>query len=159
MRKLDLVGMKFGQLKVTAMLPGIDCICDCSCGTVGYVANRYTVKNGGTKSCGCLKGGNLKHNEARAGKWSAEYRAWVNMRTRCHNPNATRFKHWGGRGISVHEEWRKDFQSFLAHVGRKPSAKHSLDRYPNVDGNYEPGNVRWATLIEQANNKRRNHAA
>lgn len=155
MRKLELTGQTFNLLTVRAMLPDAKCVVDCACGTVGIVRNAYTVKSGGTKSCGCLndKPHHETHGESAAGKWTPEYRAWVNAITRCHNPNATRFKNWGGRGIIVCEEWRNSYPAFLAHVGRRPSPKHSLDRYPNPDGNYEPGNVRWATLIEQANNR------
>ena len=156
-KALDLVGQKFNLLSVREMLPGIKCLCDCECGTVGYVANRYTVKSGGTKSCGCLVGGQYhkSHGESIKGQWTPEYRAWSNAITRCHNPNATRFKNWGGRGIIVCDEWRESYPAFLAHVGRKPTPKHSLDRWPNPDGHYEPGNVRWATGIEQANNRRK----
>jgi hypothetical protein len=76
------------------------------------------------------------------------------MITRCHNPNATRYKDWGGRGITVCEEWRNNYEAFLAHIGRKPSPRHSIDRFPNNSGNYEPGNVRWATPREQNLNQR-----
>jgi hypothetical protein len=82
-----------------------------------------------------------------------EYKAWCNMRTRCANPNNKRWHRYGGRGIKVCEEWQTDFWAFLAHVGLKPSPDHSIDRYPDRDGNYEPGNVRWATQADQTNNR------
>lgn len=156
MRSLNLVGQQFGKLTILEMLPGGKCLCNCACGTIRYTANRYTVKSGSTKSCGCLKSlaYHASHGESRRGEWTPEYRAWSNMITRCHNPNATRYQNWGGRGISVCPQWRESFQDFLAHVGRRPTAAHSIDRYPNNDGNYEPGNVRWATKSQQRFNQR-----
>lgn len=155
---LNLIGQKFGKLTVTAMGKGKSCLCDCECGTTEWTADRHSVKSGRTASCGCLrwKKANFTHGESVVGNWSPEYRAWSNMITRCHNPNATRFKDWGGRGITVFPEWRESYESFLAFVGRRPSATHSLDRWPNKDGNYAPGNVRWATREEQARNTKRN---
>ncbi len=86
-------------------------------------------------------------------KRSPEYQAWKNMKQRCLNPKHPQYKHYGARGISVCARWMS-FESFLKDVGPRPSADLSLDRYPNNDGNYEPGNVRWATMSEQAFNRR-----
>lgn len=96
------------------------------------------------------------HGESRKGNWTPEYRAYVNMMTRCYNPKSTRYKNWGGRGVRVCEEWHHNYPAFLAHIGRRPSPKHSLDRWPNAAGNYEPGNVRWASPKQQARNQRSN---
>lgn len=85
------------------------------------------------------------------------YRAWVNMRTRCENPKSTQYGSYGGRGINVCERWLS-FENFLADVGERPSPAHSLDRHPNVNGDYEPGNVRWATHEAQCRNRRSNRA-
>lgn len=81
-----------------------------------------------------------------------EYSSWSSMIQRCTNPA---FKDWhlyGGKGIEVCEEWRKSFAAFFAHIGPRPSVLHSIDRWPNMNGNYEPGNVRWATPKEQVLN-------
>jgi hypothetical protein len=77
------------------------------------------------------------------------------MSQRCTNPRHKSWSYYGGRRISVCDQWRNDYTAFLAHVGRRPSPKHSLDRIDN-DGNYEPGNVRWATKKEQQRNRRFN---
>jgi hypothetical protein len=78
------------------------------------------------------------------------------MRDRCYNPNHISYANYGGRGISVCERWRERFEHFFADMGMRPGPEYSLDRIDN-DGNYEPGNVRWATQKEQGNNRRRNH--
>jgi hypothetical protein len=97
----------------------------------------------------------LKHGDAH--EESAEYKAWANMIQRCTNPRRSDdWPRYGGRGITFCEDWC-DYSAFLAHVGRKPSPQHSLDRYPNPDGNYEPGNVRWATAKQQSANRGSSH--
>jgi hypothetical protein len=76
------------------------------------------------------------------------------MLQRCTNPNNTKFHLWGGRGIKVCKRWR-DFANFFADMGKRPSRKHSIDRYPDMNGNYEPTNCRWATAKQQSANSRR----
>jgi len=85
---------------------------------------------------------------------TTEYRIWGAMIRRCECPRDTYFERYGGRGIRVCDRWRRDYPAFLADMGRRPSLRHSLDRINN-DGNYEPGNCRWATEIEQAKNTSR----
>lgn len=82
------------------------------------------------------------------------HRAWIAMRARCNNPNNMSYKNYGGRGITVYEGWQNDFKAFHEYVGDRPSKKHTLDRI-DVNGNYEPGNVRWVTWDIQASNKRK----
>lgn len=86
----------------------------------------------------------------------SEYRVWSSMKNRCTNPRFVDWHLYGGRGIQVCGRWRASFADFFADVGLRPSPKHTLDRWPNGDGNYEPGNVRWATPLEQGRNTSRN---
>ncbi len=82
-----------------------------------------------------------------------EYKTWKAMKNRCNNPKATGYQDYGGRGIKICDEWDKSFTAFLNHIGEKPSPRHSIDRI-DVNGNYEPGNVRWATRWTQNINQR-----
>jgi len=101
---------------------------------------------------------NLRHGFSSKGdKKSLEfltYKTWEGMRQRCKNPKNPGFKNYGGRGITVCERWDNSFENFVADMGLKPSVEHSIER-KDVNGNYEPGNCKWATEQEQRNNQRR----
>jgi len=96
----------------------------------------------------------FKHGHTLNRGASSEYSSWANMITRCTNPNFKDWKYYGGRGITVCEEWRNSFAAFLRDMGPKPKGT-SVDRFPNNTGNYEPGNCRWATPFEQQHNKQK----
>lgn len=101
------------------------------------------------------KGGKHKnHKKTHGMTLSKTYISWRSMKTRCLNKNQECYKHYGGRGITVCKRWMT-FENFLADMGQAPPGL-TLDRYPNNNGNYEPGNCRWATMSEQKNNTRRN---
>lgn len=171
-RPQNLLGRTFGRLTVVELGPMskptpkgrqlYKWVCRCSCGGTATVS-ADNLRSGQTQSCGCLaleaksKVGlsNATHGHSRHdGSGTPEYRAWLAMRQRCTNPKNQRWKNYGGRGIQVCDLWMNSFEAFLAHVGQRPSPEHSVDRYPNNDGNYEPGNVRWATAAQQAANRR-----
>jgi len=127
--------------------------CKCKCGKRVVVIGSNLRKRT-TRSCGCLQKELAAKKQWKHGfKGTPEYRAWKNIKTRCYNPRSTRYDRWGGRGIRMCKRWRDSFQNFYDDVGPRPSPKHSLDRYPDGDGDYKPGNVRWATRSEQNLNK------
>jgi len=97
-----------------------------------------------------MQQGNIKKHEA--------YGCWKMMLNRCNNKNANNYKYYGGRGICVCKEWtgKGGFEAFAMHIGTRPSKKHSIDRFPDKNGDYKPGNVRWADQGEQTRNQRRN---
>ncbi len=125
-------------------------LCKCDCGREKAIT-RTSLLNGRSTSCGCST--RTANGDAMRGKVAPEYHVWQGMIKRCTNQKNRGWPNYGGRGIKVCERWRNSYPDFLADVGRRPSAKHSLDRI-NVNGNYEPGNVRWATAKQQIKNRR-----
>lgn len=122
---------------------------ECECGTRLTIPEYYMTRKNPKTHCGC-KDKTLKTIQFQ------EYRIWYMMRVRCTDPRHEAFKHYGGRGISVCPQWydwETGFEQFFKDVGPRPTPKHTIDRINN-DGNYEPGNIRWATAKEQRANQR-----
>jgi len=95
----------------------------------------------------------LRHGHAKRGQQTGEHRCWQAMKRRCLDPKHSHFLYYGGKGIEVCDRWANSFENFLADMGPKPTPKHTLDRYPNRSGNYEPSNCRWATRLQQSANR------
>jgi hypothetical protein len=166
-RRKDLVGCRFGHLLVLSPARVRDTYatwnCQCDCGNTAIVSTKHLTSNkegqGRTRSCGCLKTKppiNKEHGQARTGKMTRIYQTWLNMKSRC-KPNHEKHRVYYDRGIAVCDAWTNSFEEFYVYVitnlGLRPSRHHSLDRIDN-DGNYEPGNIRWATKKQQSANQR-----
>lgn len=124
-------------------------LCRCDCGNISMPLPD-SLRSGRTTSCGCLIGEVASRHSMEG---TPEYKAWINMRARCGNPTDQSWSAYGGRGITVCDRWRDSFEAFYADMGPRRSPSHSLDRIDN-DGNYEPGNCRWATRTVQSQNRR-----
>ena len=160
---IDLTGQRFGRLLVLERSDHktyqLYWICECSCDkrTVLDVGGRY-LREGKTQSCGCLqrewaKKKQLLNHKTHGKTGTPEWNAWEAMRIRCKYPTTNGYTNYGGRGITICKRW-DNFENFLVDMGTKPTPAHTLDRI-DVNGNYEPSNCRWATVLEQNRNKRK----
>lgn len=156
----DLTGQRFNRLLVQSRAISKNkwarwlCLCDCGNYTEVRAGN---LKSGQVQSCGCARkeGRNATHGQSRHNNLSPEYKIYKNILKRCYYTKFKYYYNYGGRGIRVCDRWRfgeenkSGFECFLEDMGKRPTPKHSIDRFPNNDGNYEPQNCRWATNAEQ----------
>jgi hypothetical protein len=159
------VGDVFGRLTVLERVPNnargdVRWACRCVCGTERVVAQN-NLRNGNTTSCGCYHKERLKvQTKTHGQKGTRLYRIWQHIITRCTNHKAKDFKDYGGRRITVYAAWQHSFSAFAdyvaTHLGPQPTPQHTIDRIDNESGNYEPGDLRWATRFEQSRNTRAN---
>jgi hypothetical protein len=155
----NLKGRVFGRLTVlrkAAREHNTMWECRCTCKTK-VVVSTVNLQSGNTKSCGCSRRVAHTHGETVRKETTPEYRTWRSMMARCYNENTKSYPNYGGRGIKVHRAWWKSTKyliDLVASIGRRPSLYHSIDRIDN-DGNYCPGNIRWATKSQQTRNQRK----
>lgn len=160
----EMTGNTFGRLTVKKVIPAAIagtrqsvCVCVCECGN-NVTRPAGSIRTKKTLSCGCLLRDATRERRTTHGmSFSSEHQTWVAMQARCLNPNNKEFHNYGGRGITICKRWlgKRGLQNFVSDMGKRPSSKHSLDRYPDMNGDYKPSNCRWATPKEQTRNCRR----
>ena len=164
---IDMTGKKIGRLTVLRQAPKrkrlTEWVCLCECGNETVVTG-HNLRGGTTKSCGCLQrdrareagGKNIVHGD----QGSRLYGVWLGMKSRCYNKNVHNYSNYGGRGITVCDEWLHDYPKFKewaienGYDADAPQGQCTIDRI-DVNGNYEPSNCRWADMSTQRRNQRR----
>lgn len=164
-RAKDISGNRYGRAVVISYShyersnAHWNCVCDCG---NQFVTTGKGLRQGSTQSCGCLakerraaatSKAKTTHGATKAGRDRRTYRIWTNMKSRCSNPKFDSYKWYGGRGIKVCERWGS-YENFVADMGEAPSGM-TIDRQDS-DGDYGPGNCKWATWTDQQNNRRNN---
>jgi len=157
-KKIDITGQRFSKLLVLneegrSNDGKVKWLCKCDCGTTVSVSGTE-LRSGGTRSCGCLASELIvERNRTHGLSTLPEYKIWKGIKKRCYNKNETHYDKYGGRGIVMCDEWKDSFIAFYEYIGSRPSLQHSIDRIDN-NGNYEHGNVKWSTKLEQSVNRR-----
>ncbi|MDO4307225.1 MAG: AP2 domain-containing protein [Eubacteriales bacterium] len=164
-RCIDLTGERFGRLTVlskygTTKDRQIVWLCKCDCGRE-IIVKSGNLKSGHTRSCGCFMKDRISETQAiHRQSHKRLYNVWTSMKARCYNPNSQFYKHYGGRGIVICEEWKENYQAFhdwamkSGYDSEAPFGKCTIDRI-DVDGPYAPWNCRWVDMKVQRHNRRK----
>lgn len=165
-KALNLLGQRFGRLTVIEQAASRKLsprhtvtmwVCKCDCGNL-ITTRSDSLRSGRTQSCGCFREERILSNKRIHGMSKERlYVTWANMKKRCFNPKGTEYNNYGGRGISVCEEWRNSFKSFYEWAMSNGYEENLTIERIDVNGNYEPSNCRWITRNEQSLNKTTSH--
>lgn len=157
----NLVGQRFGRLlveKFVGVTPTHHALwlCRCDCGNEKITRTGYLMVKA-VRSCGCFRSDSAREAHTTHGRTqTTEFVIWSGIRQRTTNPNYHSWADYGGRGVKICGRWQDSFENFYTDMGPRPSLGHTIDRFPNRDGDYEPSNCRWATHKEQQRNRRNN---
>ena len=152
---------KYGRLLIAKEIEPRKCkswwqkrrfLCICECWSSKWY-DLWSLRSWHTKSCWCIFS---KWNTKHWMRQKKEYSIWCDIKDRCTNRNNKAYKYYGWRWVKVFKEWENGFMKFYNYIWPRPTSKHSIDRYPDPNWNYEPWNVRRATYSQQSNNKRNN---